>query len=142
MPPPSPGMEPLGSLLGCSAAVAMGVLVFSAYKLGVLYQLFHKVTLGRHHSTRPLQTDPPPRLNAPALPGSVTHLCGDRRLSQVKGKKASVRVDVDRPCGFLAQRLSQHQGAGWIAQRPLHLCRPPQYVVVAKERRRDEITDR
>uniref|UniRef100_A0AAQ4NS29 2-hydroxyacyl-CoA lyase 2 n=1 Tax=Gasterosteus aculeatus aculeatus TaxID=481459 RepID=A0AAQ4NS29_GASAC len=35
-------MEPLGSLLGCSAAVAMGVLVFSAYKLGVLYQLFHK----------------------------------------------------------------------------------------------------
>uniref|UniRef100_A0A8C2ZHC9 2-hydroxyacyl-CoA lyase 2 n=1 Tax=Cyclopterus lumpus TaxID=8103 RepID=A0A8C2ZHC9_CYCLU len=42
---PHPDMESLGgvgTVLGCSAGIAMGVLVFSAYKLGLLYQLFHK----------------------------------------------------------------------------------------------------
>ncbi|XP_037533697.1 2-hydroxyacyl-CoA lyase 2 [Nematolebias whitei] len=32
----------LGSVLGCSVCVAVGGLVFAAYKLGVFYQLFHK----------------------------------------------------------------------------------------------------
>lgn len=34
----------LGTALGCSvAAVAVGALLFAASKLGIFYQLFHKV---------------------------------------------------------------------------------------------------
>lgn len=33
----------VGTALGCSAGIAVGGLVFAAYKLGLLYQLFHKV---------------------------------------------------------------------------------------------------
>lgn len=33
----------VGTVLGCSAAVAVGALLFAANKLGILYQLFHKV---------------------------------------------------------------------------------------------------
>lgn len=36
-------MDPFGAILGCSAGFAVGGLVFAAYKLGLLYQLFHKV---------------------------------------------------------------------------------------------------
>ncbi|KAF1393818.1 hypothetical protein PFLUV_G00020000 [Perca fluviatilis] len=32
----------IGTVLGCSAGIAVGGLVFAAYKLGLLYQLFHK----------------------------------------------------------------------------------------------------
>uniref|UniRef100_A0A8C4EJT4 2-hydroxyacyl-CoA lyase 2 n=1 Tax=Dicentrarchus labrax TaxID=13489 RepID=A0A8C4EJT4_DICLA len=32
----------IGTVLGCSAGIALGGLVFAAYKLGLLYQLFHK----------------------------------------------------------------------------------------------------
>lgn len=33
----------IGTVLGCSLAVVFGGLTFAAYKLGLLYQLFHKV---------------------------------------------------------------------------------------------------
>lgn len=33
----------VGSILGCSACIAVGGLLLAAYKLGVIYQLFHKV---------------------------------------------------------------------------------------------------
>lgn len=36
-------MESVVAVVGCSAAVAVGGLLFAAYKLGLLYQLFHKV---------------------------------------------------------------------------------------------------
>lgn len=36
-------MESFGAILGCSAGIALGGLVFAAYKFGLLYQLFHKV---------------------------------------------------------------------------------------------------
>lgn len=39
----------VGTVLGCSAAVAVGALLFAANKLGILYQLFHKV--GCHNQT-------------------------------------------------------------------------------------------
>ncbi|XP_073345884.1 2-hydroxyacyl-CoA lyase 2 [Pagrus major] len=32
----------IGTVLGCSAGIVVGGLVFAAYKLGLLYQLFHK----------------------------------------------------------------------------------------------------
>uniref|UniRef100_A0A8D0D065 2-hydroxyacyl-CoA lyase 2 n=1 Tax=Sander lucioperca TaxID=283035 RepID=A0A8D0D065_SANLU len=42
---PHPDMESfgaIGTVLGCSAGIAVGGLVFAACKLGLLYQLFHK----------------------------------------------------------------------------------------------------
>uniref|UniRef100_A0AAY4CX34 2-hydroxyacyl-CoA lyase 2 n=1 Tax=Denticeps clupeoides TaxID=299321 RepID=A0AAY4CX34_9TELE len=36
------------ALLGCSVGVVLGGLVYAAYKLGVLYQLLHKVSSPRH----------------------------------------------------------------------------------------------
>lgn len=39
----------IGTVLGCSAGIVVGGLVFAAYKLGLLYQLFHKV--GCYNST-------------------------------------------------------------------------------------------
>lgn len=37
----------LGTVLGCSAGLAVCGVVFAAYKLGLLYQLFHKVGLSQ-----------------------------------------------------------------------------------------------
>lgn len=38
------GLGTLATALGCSAAaVAVGALLFAANKLGIFYQLFHKV---------------------------------------------------------------------------------------------------
>uniref|UniRef100_A0A8C4ENX6 2-hydroxyacyl-CoA lyase 2 n=1 Tax=Dicentrarchus labrax TaxID=13489 RepID=A0A8C4ENX6_DICLA len=48
---PHPSMESfgaIGTVLGCSAGIALGGLVFAAYKLGLLYQLFHKTKSPRH----------------------------------------------------------------------------------------------
>ena len=36
-------MESLSSVLGCCAGVAVCALLLAAYKLGLVYQLFHKV---------------------------------------------------------------------------------------------------
>lgn len=47
-----PNMESFGAagtVLGCCAGIAVAGLVFAAYKLGIVYQLFHKV--GCHNST-------------------------------------------------------------------------------------------
>lgn len=41
-------MDAVVAVVGGSAAVAVGGLLFAAYRLGLLYQLFHKV--GGHYS--------------------------------------------------------------------------------------------
>lgn len=38
----------VGSVLGCSAGIAVCGVVFAAYKLGLFYQLFHKVGFSPH----------------------------------------------------------------------------------------------
>lgn len=37
-------MESIGAILGCTVGFALGGFTFAAYKLGLLYQMFHKVS--------------------------------------------------------------------------------------------------
>lgn len=48
-------LEYVGAVLGGSVAIAVAGLVFAVYKLGLLYQLFHKVRC--HNSTVSLQVE-------------------------------------------------------------------------------------
>lgn len=115
------GMGTLGSALGCSvAAVALGALLFAASKLGIFYQLFHKV--GWPHQTS--NTDvffnsrvhgssnmPPPPIkrctaastaSCPPRPGAVTCaqvICAPCTLTNFVPSKW--------------QRLSRYRGREW-----------------------------
>lgn len=35
----------VGAVVGCSVCIAVGGLVLAAYRLGIFYQLFHKVSV-------------------------------------------------------------------------------------------------
>lgn len=111
-------MEPfgvVGIVLGSFTSLVLGGLLFAAYKLGILYQLFHKVGIFLKSQHR----------NLCAFCAILRYaLCFQSlhnlwplkkkvfyRQSVLKRKLDSIHVNFDQPCGFPAQRLSDPRGS-------------------------------
>lgn len=121
-------MEPfgvVGIVLGSFTSLVLGGLLFAAYKLGILYQLFHKVGILKKSQHR----------NLCAFCAILRYaLCFQSlhnlwplkkkvfyRQSVLKRKLDSIHVNFDQPCGFPAQRLSDPRGSTSTLQ-PWTIC--------------------
>lgn len=121
-------MEPfgvVGIVLGSFTSLVLGGLLFAAYKLGILYQLFHKVGILKKVNTV---------ICVLSVLSFVMHsvfshciICGHLkkkvfyRQSVLKRKLDSIHVNFDQPCGFPAQRLSDPRGSTSTLQ-PWTIC--------------------